>query len=161
MTRDGADIDRIRQAAARQDIHVVPGFSERSGGSLYMGVQYRSGSKSARDRRAALTGLAAACSGPDGPGRVDRAAGFSVPMAAEVFRRLPAVRGGNVGVRRPYLQALFATAGYDPLAAADNRPPTTGRSRADPAQRTEATGACAGGPLAGAAMARPRRLVRT
>ena len=25
------------------------------------------------------------------------------------------------GVRRPYLQALFATAGYDPLAAADNR----------------------------------------
>ena len=28
----------------------------------------------------------------------------------------------NVGVRRPYLQALFATAGYDPLAAADNRP---------------------------------------
>jgi hypothetical protein len=30
--------------------------------------------------------------------------------------------GGNVGVRRPYLQALFAMPGYDPLAAADNRP---------------------------------------
>ena len=36
MTRDGAEIDRIRQAAARHDIHVVLGFSERSGGSLYM-----------------------------------------------------------------------------------------------------------------------------
>jgi hypothetical protein len=27
-----------------------------------------------------------------------------------------------VGVRRPYLQALFAKPGYDPLAAADSRP---------------------------------------
>jgi hypothetical protein len=34
----------------------------------------------------------------------------------------PLFDGGNVGVRRPYLQALFATPGYDPLAAADNRP---------------------------------------
>jgi hypothetical protein len=28
----------------------------------------------------------------------------------------------NVGVRRPYLQVLFANPGYDPLAAAGNRP---------------------------------------
>jgi alkylation response protein AidB-like acyl-CoA dehydrogenase len=34
----------------------------------------------------------------------------------------PLFDGGNVGVRRPYLQALFAVPGYDPLAAADNRP---------------------------------------
>jgi hypothetical protein len=34
----------------------------------------------------------------------------------------PLFDGGNVGVRRPYLQALFAMPGYDPLAAADNRP---------------------------------------
>jgi alkylation response protein AidB-like acyl-CoA dehydrogenase len=34
----------------------------------------------------------------------------------------PLFDGGNVGVRRPYLQALFATPGYDPLAAADSRP---------------------------------------
>src|SRR6266702_1028641 len=43
MTRDGADIDRIRQAAARHDIHVVLGFSERSGGSLYMAQAFISG----------------------------------------------------------------------------------------------------------------------
>ena len=34
----------------------------------------------------------------------------------------PLFDGGNVGVRRPYLQVLFATPGYDPLAAVDNRP---------------------------------------
>jgi alkylation response protein AidB-like acyl-CoA dehydrogenase len=34
----------------------------------------------------------------------------------------PLFDGGNVGVRRPYLQAMFATGGYDPLAAVDNRP---------------------------------------
>ena len=43
MTRDGADIDRIRQAAARHDIDVVLGFSERSGGSLYMAQAFISG----------------------------------------------------------------------------------------------------------------------
>ncbi|WP_113699419.1 carbon-nitrogen hydrolase family protein [Nonomuraea lactucae] len=36
MTRDGAEMARIRQAAARHRIHVVLGFSERAGGSLYM-----------------------------------------------------------------------------------------------------------------------------
>ncbi|NUR29752.1 MAG: carbon-nitrogen hydrolase family protein [Kribbellaceae bacterium] len=36
MTRDGAEMDRIRDAAAQNRIHVVIGFSERSGGSLYM-----------------------------------------------------------------------------------------------------------------------------
>jgi nitrilase len=36
MTRDGAEMDRIRDAAARHRIHVVLGFSERAGGSLYM-----------------------------------------------------------------------------------------------------------------------------
>ena len=43
MTRDGAEIDRIRQAAARHDVHVVLGFSERSGGSLYMAQAFISG----------------------------------------------------------------------------------------------------------------------
>jgi aliphatic nitrilase len=36
MTRDGAEMDRIRQAAAEHRVHVVLGFSERAGGSLYM-----------------------------------------------------------------------------------------------------------------------------
>jgi len=36
MTRDSAEMDRIRQAAAENTIHVVLGFSERAGGSLYM-----------------------------------------------------------------------------------------------------------------------------
>jgi aliphatic nitrilase len=36
MTRDGAEMDRIRAAAERHRIHVVFGFSERAGGSLYM-----------------------------------------------------------------------------------------------------------------------------
>ncbi|PRX47075.1 aliphatic nitrilase [Prauserella shujinwangii] len=36
MTRDGAEMRRIREAAARHGIHVVLGFSERAGGSLYM-----------------------------------------------------------------------------------------------------------------------------
>src|SRR6202047_2310335 len=43
MTRDGLEMDRIRQAAARHDIHVVLGFSERSGGSLYMAQAFISG----------------------------------------------------------------------------------------------------------------------
>lgn len=36
MTRDGAEMQRIRQAAADHGLHVVLGFSERAGGSLYM-----------------------------------------------------------------------------------------------------------------------------
>lgn len=36
MTRDGAEMARIRQAAEALGIHVVLGFSERDGGSLYM-----------------------------------------------------------------------------------------------------------------------------
>ena len=36
MTRDGAEMDRIAQAAGEHGIHVVLGFSERDGGSLYM-----------------------------------------------------------------------------------------------------------------------------
>jgi nitrilase len=36
MTRDGAEMDRIRQAAAEHGTHVVLGFSERAGGSLYI-----------------------------------------------------------------------------------------------------------------------------
>lgn len=36
MTRDGAEMDRVRRAAARHGVHVVLGFSERAGGSLYM-----------------------------------------------------------------------------------------------------------------------------
>lgn len=36
MTRDGAEMDRIAAAAAEHGIHVVLGFSERGGGSLYM-----------------------------------------------------------------------------------------------------------------------------
>ncbi|GAA1965052.1 carbon-nitrogen hydrolase family protein [Amycolatopsis minnesotensis] len=36
MTRDGAEMHRIRRAAAEHGIHVVLGFSERAGGSLYM-----------------------------------------------------------------------------------------------------------------------------
>lgn len=36
MTRDGAEMRRIRQAAAEHGVHVVLGFSERAGGSLYM-----------------------------------------------------------------------------------------------------------------------------
>jgi len=43
MTRDGLEMDRIRQAAARHDIYVVLGFSERSGGSLYMAQAFISG----------------------------------------------------------------------------------------------------------------------
>src|SRR5437763_8261014 len=36
MTREGTEMDRIRRAAAENRIHVVFGFSERAGGSLYM-----------------------------------------------------------------------------------------------------------------------------
>src|SRR6201996_3742600 len=36
MTRDGAEMGRIRRAAASHRVHVVLGFSERAGGSLYM-----------------------------------------------------------------------------------------------------------------------------
>ena len=36
MTRDGAEMQRVRDAAARHRVHVVLGFSERAGGSLYM-----------------------------------------------------------------------------------------------------------------------------
>ena len=36
MTRDGAEMARIRRAAASHRVHVVLGFSERAGGSLYM-----------------------------------------------------------------------------------------------------------------------------
>lgn len=36
MTRDGAEMKRIAAAAAEHQIHVVLGFSERDGGSLYM-----------------------------------------------------------------------------------------------------------------------------
>lgn len=36
MTRDGAEMARIQHAAAAAGIHVVLGFSERDGGSLYM-----------------------------------------------------------------------------------------------------------------------------
>jgi nitrilase len=36
MTRDGTEMDRIRQAAAQNRVYVVLGFSERAGGSLYM-----------------------------------------------------------------------------------------------------------------------------
>jgi aliphatic nitrilase len=36
MTRDGAELHRITDAAAEHGIHVVLGFSERDGGSLYM-----------------------------------------------------------------------------------------------------------------------------
>lgn len=36
MTRDGAEMRRICQAAGEHRIHVVFGFSERAGGSLYM-----------------------------------------------------------------------------------------------------------------------------
>ena len=40
----------------------------------YFGVQYRSGGAPPAIVRAALADLAAACSGPDGPGWADRAA---------------------------------------------------------------------------------------
>ncbi|MFW3170424.1 carbon-nitrogen hydrolase family protein [Geodermatophilus sp. CPCC 206100] len=36
MTRDGAEMARIAAAAAEHRVHVVLGFSERAGGSLYM-----------------------------------------------------------------------------------------------------------------------------
>jgi nitrilase len=36
ITRDGSEIERIAAAAAEHGIHVVLGFSERDGGSLYM-----------------------------------------------------------------------------------------------------------------------------
>jgi nitrilase len=36
MSRDGAEMRRIRDAAARHGVHVVLGFSECDGGSLYM-----------------------------------------------------------------------------------------------------------------------------
>lgn len=36
MTRDGAEMQRIAEAAARCGVHVVLGFSERAAGSLYM-----------------------------------------------------------------------------------------------------------------------------
>ena len=36
ITRDGTEIGRITAAAAEHGIHVVLGFSERDGGSLYM-----------------------------------------------------------------------------------------------------------------------------
>jgi aliphatic nitrilase len=43
MTRDGAEMDRIRAAAAEHHTHVVFGFSERAGGSLYMAQAFISG----------------------------------------------------------------------------------------------------------------------
>jgi nitrilase len=36
MTRDGAEMERIAAAAAEHGVHVVLGFSEKAGGSLYM-----------------------------------------------------------------------------------------------------------------------------
>ena len=36
-TRDGSHMSAIREAAAANEIHVVVGYSERAGGSLYMG----------------------------------------------------------------------------------------------------------------------------
>ncbi|MBB3661646.1 aliphatic nitrilase [Prauserella sediminis] len=36
MTRDGVEMQRIADAAARHGVHVVLGFSERAAGSLYM-----------------------------------------------------------------------------------------------------------------------------
>lgn len=42
MTRDGAEMDRVRHAAAEHRIHVVLGFSERAGGSLYMAQAFLS-----------------------------------------------------------------------------------------------------------------------
>ncbi len=36
MTRDGAELTRIAAAAAEHGVHVVLGFSEKAGGSLYM-----------------------------------------------------------------------------------------------------------------------------
>ena len=36
MTRDGDEMRRIAAAAAEHGVHVVLGFSERDGGSLYM-----------------------------------------------------------------------------------------------------------------------------
>jgi nitrilase len=43
MTRDGAEMDRVRRAAAEHRVHVVLGFSERDGGSLYMAQAFVSG----------------------------------------------------------------------------------------------------------------------
>jgi aliphatic nitrilase len=42
MTRDGAEMQRIQDAAARHGVHVVIGFSERAGGSLYMAQAFLS-----------------------------------------------------------------------------------------------------------------------
>ncbi|UQS23905.1 carbon-nitrogen hydrolase family protein [Amycolatopsis thermalba] len=43
MTRDGDEMRRIRRAAADNGVHVVLGFSERDGGSLYMAQAFISG----------------------------------------------------------------------------------------------------------------------
>ncbi|PXY22882.1 amidohydrolase [Prauserella muralis] len=43
MTRDGAELRAIADAAHRHGIHVVLGFSERAGGSLYMAQAFVSG----------------------------------------------------------------------------------------------------------------------
>ncbi|WP_116101310.1 carbon-nitrogen hydrolase family protein [Amycolatopsis thermalba] len=43
MTRDGDEMRRIRRAAAERGVHVVLGFSERDGGSLYMAQAFISG----------------------------------------------------------------------------------------------------------------------
>jgi nitrilase len=42
MTRDGAEMRRIQDAAAHHGVHVVFGFSERAGGSLYMAQAFLS-----------------------------------------------------------------------------------------------------------------------
>jgi len=42
MTRDGAKLRRIAAAAAEHQVHVVLGFSERAGGSLYMAQAFLS-----------------------------------------------------------------------------------------------------------------------
>jgi len=42
ITRDGAELRRIAAAAAEHQVHVVLGFSERAGGSLYMAQAFLS-----------------------------------------------------------------------------------------------------------------------
>lgn len=42
MTRDGAELRRIAASAAEHGVHVVLGFSERAGGSLYMAQAFLS-----------------------------------------------------------------------------------------------------------------------
>ena len=43
MSRDGAELQRIAQAAAEHRVHVVLGFAERAGGSLYMAQAFIDG----------------------------------------------------------------------------------------------------------------------